>query len=163
MDFEIPKDIAEFLAELDAFIEREIKPLEAADDNVRFFDHRRENERTVWDRDGRPSAAWTALILQAQRLADRAVAVDAHQERVPEVARLFEVGHMPNVQQVKTTVGHHQGLAPGAHLRTPGGERFPRKHFLAKVHAGSLGKAWTRWQGLSGPHHQAAFISDQPD
>ena len=28
MDFEIPKDLAEYLVELDEFIEREIKPLE---------------------------------------------------------------------------------------------------------------------------------------
>ena len=41
MDFEIPKEIAEYLDELDAFIEREIAPLERADDNLRFFDHRR--------------------------------------------------------------------------------------------------------------------------
>jgi acyl-CoA dehydrogenase len=33
MDFEIPKDIADFLAELDRFIEQKIKPLEAQDDN----------------------------------------------------------------------------------------------------------------------------------
>ena len=43
MNFEIPPDLAAYLVELDEFIEREIKPLEAADDNVRFFDHRREH------------------------------------------------------------------------------------------------------------------------
>ena len=41
MDFEIPADLREYLAELDAFIEKEIKPLEAENDNIRFFDHRR--------------------------------------------------------------------------------------------------------------------------
>ena len=56
MDFEIPKDIADLLAELDAFIEREIKPLEQQDDNRRFFDHRRENARTDWDRGGLPNS-----------------------------------------------------------------------------------------------------------
>ena len=40
MDFEIPQDLADYLRELDDFIEREIKPLQAADDNDRFFDHR---------------------------------------------------------------------------------------------------------------------------
>lgn len=39
MDFDIPADLAAYVAELDAFIEAEIKPLEEADDNIRFFDH----------------------------------------------------------------------------------------------------------------------------
>ena len=56
MDFEIPADLAGYLAELDTFIEREIRPLERADDNIRFFDHRREDARTDWDRGGLPSA-----------------------------------------------------------------------------------------------------------
>ena len=42
MDFALPEDLKAYLAEIDAFIEREIKPLEAQDDNIRFFDHRRE-------------------------------------------------------------------------------------------------------------------------
>ncbi|GIR46326.1 MAG: hypothetical protein CM15mP55_3020 [Hyphomicrobiales bacterium] len=37
MDFEIPEDIKTYLAELDAFIAREIKPLEEQDDNIRFL------------------------------------------------------------------------------------------------------------------------------
>ena len=48
MDFDIPTDVAAFLAEVDQFIENKIKPLEAKNDNQRFFDHRRENERTDW-------------------------------------------------------------------------------------------------------------------
>ncbi len=48
MLFEIPTEITDYLAELDAFIDREIKPIEARDDNIRFFDHRRENARTDW-------------------------------------------------------------------------------------------------------------------
>ena len=43
MDFELDKDLVDYLAELDDFIEREIKPLEEQDDNIRFFDHRRED------------------------------------------------------------------------------------------------------------------------
>ncbi len=69
MDFEIPKDITEFLAELDAFIEREIKPLEARDDNRRFFDHRREWARTDWDRGGLPNHDWEALLHKVRRMA----------------------------------------------------------------------------------------------
>ena len=52
MDFEIPQDLADYLKELDDFIEREIKPLEERDDNIRFFDHRREDARTDWERGG---------------------------------------------------------------------------------------------------------------
>jgi len=45
MDFELPGEITAKLAELDAFIEAEIKPLER--DNMQFFDHRREHARTI--------------------------------------------------------------------------------------------------------------------
>ncbi|NQY03601.1 MAG: acyl-CoA dehydrogenase family protein [Halieaceae bacterium] len=69
MNFDIPPDIAEFLAELDAFIDAKIKPLEAKDDNMRFFDHRREDARTDWHRDGLPNEAWEDLLRQARDLA----------------------------------------------------------------------------------------------
>jgi acyl-CoA dehydrogenase len=39
VDFDLPKEITDKLAELDAFIEAEIKPLER--DNIQLFDHRR--------------------------------------------------------------------------------------------------------------------------
>jgi len=55
MDFDIPQDLADYLVELDGFIEREIRPLERQDDNLRFFDHRREDARTDWDRGGLPT------------------------------------------------------------------------------------------------------------
>jgi len=72
MDFEIPIELQEYLAELDEFIEREIKPLEEADDNIRFFDHRREWARTDWDRGGLPSKDWEDLLGEARRRADAA-------------------------------------------------------------------------------------------
>ena len=72
MDFEIPADLAAYLAELDEFIEREIRPLEQQDDNLRFFDHRREDARTDWDRGGLPSREWEALLAEAVRRADAA-------------------------------------------------------------------------------------------
>src|ERR687892_2559182 len=72
MDFEIPKDLQEYLAELDEFIEREIKPLEEQDDNIRFFDHRREDSRTDWERGGLPNPEWEALLYEARRRADAA-------------------------------------------------------------------------------------------
>ena len=55
MDFTIPADIQATLDQLDDFIEREIKPLEQQDDNVRFFDHRREWARTDFDNGGVPT------------------------------------------------------------------------------------------------------------
>jgi len=72
LDFNIPKDLANYLDELDAFIEREIKPLEDQDDNIRFFDHRREDARTDWERDGLPNEEWEALLGEARRRADAA-------------------------------------------------------------------------------------------
>jgi len=72
MDFEIPKDIQEYLDELDAFIEREIKPLERENDNIRFFDHRREWARTDFERGGLPREEWEELLHEMRRRADRA-------------------------------------------------------------------------------------------
>ena len=72
MDFDIPQDIQDYLDELDAFIEREIKPLEQQDDNVRFFDHRREYARTDWDNGGLPRKEWEELLGEARRRADDA-------------------------------------------------------------------------------------------
>jgi alkylation response protein AidB-like acyl-CoA dehydrogenase len=72
MDFDLPQDLVDYLAVLDEFIEREIKPLEAQDDNIRFFDHRREDARTDWERGGLPSAEWEALLGEARRRADAA-------------------------------------------------------------------------------------------
>jgi acyl-CoA dehydrogenase len=69
MDFNIPGDIADFLQEVDQFIENKIKPLEQRDDNLRFFDHRREDARTDWHRDGLPNEDWEALLREAKNLA----------------------------------------------------------------------------------------------
>jgi acyl-CoA dehydrogenase len=72
MDFDIPQDIQDYLDELDRFIEAEIKPLERQDDNIRFFDHRREHARTDWDAGGLPRKDWEALLGEARRRADAA-------------------------------------------------------------------------------------------
>ena len=69
MDFEIPAKLAGYLAELDRFIASDIRPLEQADDNVRFFDHRREDARTDWEKGGLPTLAWEALLAEARRRA----------------------------------------------------------------------------------------------
>ena len=72
MDFELPKDLVDYLAELDDFIEREIAPLQAQDDNERFFDHRREDARTDWERGGLPNEEWEQLLYEMRRRADAA-------------------------------------------------------------------------------------------
>jgi len=72
MDFAIPADLQAYLDELDAFIEAEIKPLEQQDDNIRFFDHRREHSRTDWERGGLPRPEWEELLKEATRRADEA-------------------------------------------------------------------------------------------
>jgi acyl-CoA dehydrogenase len=72
MDFTVDKEIQDYLDVLDDFIEREIKPLEQQDDNVRFFDHRREHARTDWDRGGLPRHEWEQLLGEARRRADAA-------------------------------------------------------------------------------------------
>ena len=70
MDFAIPPEIESYLAELDAFIEREIKPLE--NENRQYFDHRREHARTNWDDDGKPRREWEDLLGEMRRRADKA-------------------------------------------------------------------------------------------
>lgn len=72
MDFNIPQEIADYLNELDAFIEAEIKPLEEQDDNIRFFDHRREWARTDFENNGLPRPEWEELLREAKRRADAA-------------------------------------------------------------------------------------------
>ncbi|MGF1600291.1 MAG: acyl-CoA dehydrogenase family protein [Acidimicrobiales bacterium] len=72
MDFTIPSDIQTLLDELDEFIETKVAPLEASNDNVRFFDHRREDARTDWERGGLPNDEWEDLLHQVKRMADEA-------------------------------------------------------------------------------------------
>jgi len=72
LDFNLPPELAAYLDELDRFIAAEIQPLEQADDNIRFFDHRREHARTDWDAGGLPRHEWEALLAEARRRADRA-------------------------------------------------------------------------------------------
>ena len=72
MDFDLPAELVAYLAELDAFIEAEIRPLERAADNIRYFDHRREWARTDFENGGLPRPEWEALLAEAQRRADAA-------------------------------------------------------------------------------------------
>ncbi|HEY4094461.1 MAG TPA: acyl-CoA dehydrogenase family protein [Baekduia sp.] len=72
MDFSLPEHLTTLLGELDAFIEREIKPLEQQDDNMRFFDHRREFARTDLENGGAPAKDWEELLAEMKRRADKA-------------------------------------------------------------------------------------------
>jgi acyl-CoA dehydrogenase len=72
MDFRIPEWIEKKLEEIDEFIAKEIKPLERRDDNIRFFDHRREHARTDWDNQGLPREEWEDLLREMRRRADAA-------------------------------------------------------------------------------------------
>jgi alkylation response protein AidB-like acyl-CoA dehydrogenase len=72
VDFNLPAELTTYLAELDDFIEREIKPLEREGDNIRFFDHRREWARTDWEAGGLPAKDWEQLLAEARRRADAA-------------------------------------------------------------------------------------------
>ncbi|MDP3736926.1 MAG: acyl-CoA dehydrogenase family protein [Hyphomonadaceae bacterium] len=72
MDFNLPPQLAAYLKELDRFIEAEIRPLEEQDDNIRFFDHRREHARTDWDKGGLPREEWEDLLREAKVRADKA-------------------------------------------------------------------------------------------
>jgi alkylation response protein AidB-like acyl-CoA dehydrogenase len=69
---EIPEELQQLLAQLDEFIEAEIKPLEESNDNIRFFDHRREDARTDWERGGLPNDEWEDLLHHTKRMADAA-------------------------------------------------------------------------------------------
>ena len=54
MNFDIPEELLAYMQELDDFIDKEITPLQMENDNNRFFDHRREDARTDWERGGCP-------------------------------------------------------------------------------------------------------------
>lgn len=72
MNFDLPSEITDLVTRLDTFIEAEIVPLQAEDDNERFFDHRREYARTDFDNGGLPRPEWEALMAEAVRRADKA-------------------------------------------------------------------------------------------
>ena len=94
MDFNLPADLIAYLDELDRFIEREIKPLEEADDNIRFFDHRREWARTDFDNGGLPRHEWEALLRKAKNLAD-AAGICASRSRSATAARTAPISGWP--------------------------------------------------------------------
>ncbi|CAG7936289.1 unnamed protein product [Penicillium salamii] len=65
MNFEIPTELNAYIESLDAFIQSTLLPLQHADDNNRFFDHRREYARTDWENHGNPKKEWEELLSPA--------------------------------------------------------------------------------------------------
>jgi len=72
VDVTVPQRLTDLLAEIDRFIDSEIVPLQAQDDNERFFDHRREWARTDFENGGTPRPEWEELLHEATRRADAA-------------------------------------------------------------------------------------------
>ena len=70
MTCDIPGDIQRTITEIDAFIERELVPLEQA--NAQFFDYRREHARTDWENGGQPREEFEELVREMKRRADKA-------------------------------------------------------------------------------------------
>jgi alkylation response protein AidB-like acyl-CoA dehydrogenase len=62
------RDVPALLAQIDAFIERELAPLQQQ--HPEFFDHRREFARTDLERGGAPAQAWEELLVEMMRRAD---------------------------------------------------------------------------------------------
>ncbi|TVY92363.1 2-methylacyl-CoA dehydrogenase, mitochondrial [Lachnellula willkommii] len=65
--FALPPDLIQYLSKLDNFIATKIAPLQASNDNERFFDHRREHARTDWENQGLPRDDWEDLLAEAQQ------------------------------------------------------------------------------------------------
>jgi len=70
MDFNLPDHLPALLAEIDAFIEAEITPLE--NEHLQYFDRRREFARTDLDNGGIPRREWEDLLDEMRRRADAA-------------------------------------------------------------------------------------------
>lgn len=70
MDFTLPEHLPGVLAEMDAFIDAEIRPLER--ENMQYFDRRREFARTDLDNGGVPRREWEDLLDEMRRRADKA-------------------------------------------------------------------------------------------
>jgi acyl-CoA dehydrogenase len=70
VDFALPEHLPGLLAQMDEFIESEIRPLER--ENIQYFDQRREHARTDWDNGGIPRREWEDLLGEMRRRADAA-------------------------------------------------------------------------------------------
>ena len=159
MNFDIPAEIAKTLSELDEFIEREIMPLQHQDDNDRFFDHRREDARTDWDRDGLPNEEWEALLAEARRRADAAghlryplpkehggqEGTNLGMAIIREHLAAKGLGLFNDLQNEHSIVGNNVGLL----LMLQYGSKQQRKEWIPHLLEGSRGFAF----GITEPEH----------
>ena len=64
----LPTKFQKLLDSLDEFIEKTLKPIEESQGNERFFNHRREYERTDWEHHGLPQKEWEDLLAKTRAL-----------------------------------------------------------------------------------------------
>ena len=76
VDFALPEHLPGLLAEIDDFIEAQIRPLER--ENIQYFDRRGEFARTDLDRGGIPRREWEDLLDEMRRRANAAGLATPH-------------------------------------------------------------------------------------
>ncbi|MEV5843582.1 acyl-CoA dehydrogenase family protein [Streptomyces sp. NPDC051985] len=159
MHFGIAEDLRTLLVELDGFIESEIVPLQAQDDNHRFFDHRREWARTDFEAGGLPRPEWRALLAEMRRRADKAgflrrdlpAALGGYQASNLEMAVVREylahrgLGLHNDLQDESSVVGNF----PFAHLVWKFGSEEQRAEFGEPLVTGERGLGFA----LTEPDH----------
>ncbi|MGW0040013.1 acyl-CoA dehydrogenase family protein [Gordonia sp. NPDC003376] len=159
MDSGIPAATRQVLDDLDAFIEREIVPLQAQDDNERFFDHRREWARTDFDAGGTPRADWHELLMEMRDRADRAgflrrdlpAELGGHDATSHEMSVIREhlahrgLGLHNDLQDESSVVGNF----PSLHLVWRFGTDEQKQEFTENQITGERGLAF----GLTEPDH----------
>jgi acyl-CoA dehydrogenase len=159
MDLQLPEHLVALLADLDHFIEEEIAPLQAQDDNDRFFDHRREHSRTDWDRQGLPNEEWEALLGEMRRRADAAGFLRYHlPERfggrggsnldmavIREHLAAKGLGLFNDLQNESSIVGNF----PTVLMMEKYGSEAQQEEWIPKMLAGKAGIAF----GLTEPNH----------
>jgi len=123
MDFGVPEETRQLLDDLDAFVEREIEPLEA--EHPEFFDHRREAARTNWD-DGTPTAEWLALVEEMRERADEA---GFHRLLLPEELGGRDASHLT----MALVREHLASRGPGLHNVLPFEASVVGNHSAARL------------------------------
>ena len=156
MEFDIPADIAHKITEIDAFIERELVPLEQA--HPEFFDYRREYARTDWEGGGQPCEAFEELVREMKRRADRAGFL--------RLGLPKEVGGAEASNLAVVIIREHlsaRGL--GLHGNLPDESSVvPSMPMVHIVHAfGSPAQKAQYLQGLVNGEHYIAFALTEPD
>lgn len=155
----ISDEIADLLRRIDDFIDTEIVPLQQQDDNQRFFDHRREYERTDWENGGVPRREWEALLGEMRRRADAAgfyrldlpaeaggaEATNLEMAVVREHLARKGLGLHNDLQDESSIVGNHAGV----HMLTRFGTAEQKEELVGRCLSGEAGIGF----GLTEPDH----------